>query len=457
MAKNRKAAFKVPPSTVNVSESQDLRRRKALEEQKRRRTQRVDSSRQLDLFADLNLGQSDGEEEGEDPGVVRMGIAAYASMLPSTSTTPDHIESLGLQTPKADGKKKKKRKQKSKKEAPTTSNKWADQCMYAELLEMNEDDPWTASESNADGLPEDLETGWVAMAPVPIGKRCLAVTDQSLGVPGLVPNTSLRSRKLGKLLMPRFPSTLPPLTILDCILDNNWRENGILHILDVLKWKGQDIGDCETSFRFWWRDTRLGELSASPPPSTSNDNQQSNPALPNAHLTAYRFPYPTKFLAVPYHADISLSVLESQIVPLAQTSRFIDIDVPISPTDAEPTQSMVVDQLPANEATVRLTTRSVEVCADGLLLYVAEASYEAGTSPLSSWIPIVKYDEARVSDGMTDPSTAADGPLNLFHRSTLLLRSVCRLTLQSRLVQKRIVRNSTSLVTNSSLHTDMEI
>jgi snurportin-1 len=71
--------------------------------------------------------------------------------------------------------------------------------------------------------------------------------------------------------MPRFPSALPPLTILygiplllefqcgielvfflfarDCILDNNWRENGILHILDVLKWKGQDIADCETPFR----------------------------------------------------------------------------------------------------------------------------------------------------------------------------------------------------------------
>lgn len=65
----------------------------------------------------------------------------------------------------------------------------------------------------------------------------------------LVPNTTLRSRLLGKTLIPRFPSNLPPLTVLDCILDANWRENGILHILDVVKWKGQDICDCEAPFR----------------------------------------------------------------------------------------------------------------------------------------------------------------------------------------------------------------
>ncbi len=49
--------------------------------------------------------------------------------------------------------------------------------------------------------------------------------------------------------MKPFPSSLPPHTVLDCILDDNWRSNGILHILDVIKWKGQDIADCETPFR----------------------------------------------------------------------------------------------------------------------------------------------------------------------------------------------------------------
>lgn len=64
-----------------------------------------------------------------------------------------------------------------------------------------------------------------------------------------VPNTTIRSRILGKPLIPRFPSPLPSDTVLDCILDQNWKENGVLHVLDVIKWKGQDIGDCESSFR----------------------------------------------------------------------------------------------------------------------------------------------------------------------------------------------------------------
>ena len=62
-------------------------------------------------------------------------------------------------------------------------NHWADKCMYAELLEMSADDPWSSTTSS-DGLPEDLETGWVAVAPVPLGKRCIAICYQSIGVAG---------------------------------------------------------------------------------------------------------------------------------------------------------------------------------------------------------------------------------------------------------------------------------
>ena len=49
--------------------------------------------------------------------------------------------------------------------------------------------------------------------------------------------------------MKPFPSPLPPQTVLDCILDENWHDNGILHVLDVISWKGQDLADCETPFR----------------------------------------------------------------------------------------------------------------------------------------------------------------------------------------------------------------
>jgi len=78
--------------------------------------------------------------------------------------------------------------------------------MYAELLEMVDVDALEASshhlvssysdlamddheypspgiantsEHPQDGLPSDIETAWVAVAPVPVGKRCLAVTHQS--------------------------------------------------------------------------------------------------------------------------------------------------------------------------------------------------------------------------------------------------------------------------------------
>jgi snurportin-1 len=44
-------------------------------------------------------------------------------------------------------------------------------------------------------------------------------------------------------------------------------------------------------------------------------------------------------------------------------------------------------------ATSQLTSTLVNIHADGLLLYVAEASYEPGTSPLSSWVPISEDDE----------------------------------------------------------------
>ncbi|KAJ7089334.1 hypothetical protein B0H15DRAFT_922768 [Mycena belliarum] len=435
MSKSRKASFKAPPSSVtDVYETQELRRRK-------RRAQRVDSSRQLDLFADLNLGQSDDEEDAEGPGIVRMGVAAYAASLPpAPEAGPSDALVDDSTSPEP-----------SLERPPAANSRWADQCMYAELLEMSEDDPWGMSDSTEDGLPKDLETGWVAVAPVPVGKRCLAVTDQSLGIPGHVPNTSLRSRKLGKLLMPRFPSTLPALTILDCILDENWRANGILHILDVLKWKGQDIGDCETPFRFWWRDTRLDELPPSPSPSSANhwprsESETVNITSPSEPYT-YRFPYPTKFVGIPYHTDTSLLALASRIVPLAREPRYITIDVPALDLARDVDESMMVDQhKPAGPRPI-LTNRTADVRADGLLLYVAEASYEVGTSPLSSWIPIVKYSE----DGMADASTTigSDGPLDVFHR----------------LVQKRIAwrhanpgREGGSFgVSDSSAQMDVEI
>ncbi|KAH7921549.1 hypothetical protein BV22DRAFT_1038521 [Leucogyrophana mollusca] len=417
MFSDRRASYKSPPTILTDKLlSQEARRTKALEEQKLRRAQKFDSSRQLDSFADLNLGASDdeGDDAPEDePEVIREGLAGFASLIRSSSTTgPPHVDAV-----KESGQQGKKRSKNKRKRTKAKAIKWADKCMYAELLEMNEDNAWS------DGLPTDLEGGWVAVAPVPVGKRCLAVTHQSAGVVGISPNTTLRSRVLGKMLLPRFPSSLPPLTILDCILDVNWRDNGILHVLDVLKWKGQDVGDCETPFRFWWRDTRLAELPKYPPPSvpfrflptpelqpptngssTSFDGHNSVP-------DAYHFPYPTTFVPIPYYTDTSLPCLSSSVIPVARSSRQIPVDVPISAPLNPFSTNMPVDSpnpIPSQLA----TSVSVHVESDGLLLYVSQASYEPGTSPLSCWIPIRGYSEA----GQHQALAPREGPLDLFQR-----------------------------------------
>ncbi len=215
----------------------------------------------------------DDEDEDEDDQteVVREGVGAFATMLesePQPITTATGVVSppQSEQTKKKNKRKRKARtKQQDRHQQQTEKhvepNEWADKCMYAELLEMNSEDPWTAT----DGLPDDLETGWVAVAPVPVGKRCLAISLNNNGTGQFIkflstvvlisiiliaPNTMLRSRALGKPLIARFPSSLPPNTVVDCILDSNWRDNGILHVLDVIKWKGQDISDCEIPFRY---------------------------------------------------------------------------------------------------------------------------------------------------------------------------------------------------------------
>lgn len=255
-------------------------------------------------FAHLNLGESD-DEDGYDfwptrdqtkatTGIIREGVAGFAGLLgsPTPSLPPPPPPQQQQSTDASDvqlealpksftseKKRNKNTKWKGKGKARSKNDssrneasKWADKCMYAELLEMAEDVMWSAQPTHGpttDGLPDDIDSGWVAVAPVPVGKRCLAISYQSSGVAGqgmcitlqttrddlsrllrfVVPNTALKSRVLGKPLMAKFPSSLPPSTILDCILDQNWRQTGILHVLDVLKWKGQDVSDCETPFR----------------------------------------------------------------------------------------------------------------------------------------------------------------------------------------------------------------
>ena len=131
--------------------------------------------------------------------VLREGVASFASIIhsstrsdASTSVTiypsglldPTDLIPATIKPTKKSKFKKKQKKFKNTSDGPKASNtKYADKCMYAELLEMP-DSPSSSSWAR-DGLPEDLESGWVAVAPVPVGKRCLAVTHQSSGLGGV--------------------------------------------------------------------------------------------------------------------------------------------------------------------------------------------------------------------------------------------------------------------------------
>jgi len=137
----------------------------------------------------LNLGNSEDEGGNDDTlEIVQDGIAQLAPLLTSTepnvtqvSSQEAHTESKGVSTSQSS-----KRKGKRKKATTRVSNKntspWANKCMYAELLEMQEADLWPGGE---DGLPSNLQSGWVALAPVPVGKRCLAISHQGGGMIGV--------------------------------------------------------------------------------------------------------------------------------------------------------------------------------------------------------------------------------------------------------------------------------
>ncbi|OBZ77626.1 Snurportin-1 [Grifola frondosa] len=387
-------------NSISISQH---RRNKALDDQKRRRAERIDSTRQLDLFAGLTLGPSDEEAEGDDdagPDIACLQPLSFPKRGKKNKGKGKARNALDVDD--AIGKPKAARANKQ--------NKWADKCMYAELLEMNEG--FNASRHVEDGMPDDIETAWVAVTPVPVGKRCLAVTHQASGIAGVVSNTTLRSRVLGKALMQPFPSTLPPQTVLDCILDENWRYNGILHVLDVLQWKAQDLVECDTPFRFWWRDTRLSELPNFPPPTNAPGVQDST----TTSQSSYQFPYPTSFVPIPYHTDTTLPSLTNTLIPLTRTSRNIPISIP-TPLTMNNDNDMDIDENYVTPSAGQLRSVLTEVKPDGMLLYVAQATYESGTSPLSSWVPLqtyVNHTHEVVASGSN--AVVSESPLAIFER-----------------------------------------
>lgn len=206
-----------------------------------------------------------------------------------------------------------------------------------------------------------------------------------------------------------------------------------MHVLDVVQWKGQDVGECESAFRFWWRDTRLGELPKILPPISRLGNTRgsgmpkafSSNKIPNSPFplidsfstspTGYTFPYPTTFLPVPYHINTTLLALSSKVIPLARSQRNVSVCIPHLSDDLSGIDTMDVDATNSLPPVHRLTSLDVPLQSDGLLLYVSQASYEPGTSPLSSWVPIVGYLEMDATGGGCK-TRGCNRPLDLFEQ-----------------------------------------
>lgn len=118
--------------------------------------------------------------------------------------------------------------------------------------------------------------------------------------------------------------------------------------------------------------------------------------------------------------------------------RSIQISVP---TQVPSLGDMDLD-IQINRPFSQLQSLPMQVRPDGLLLYVSQATYEPGTSPLSTWIPIRAYTEEKWKDDKamkTEGESPAGGPLDKFEGFVTLL-ALCYMYSKTlaRLLKRRI-------------------
>ncbi|THU77041.1 hypothetical protein K435DRAFT_974126 [Dendrothele bispora CBS 962.96] len=136
----------------------------------------------------------------------------------------------------------------------------------------------SADGSCSDGLPDDLETAWIAVAPVPVGKRCLAITRDSSGYNE--PDTTLYSRLLGKPPLPWFPSTLPPNTSIRCYFRGMPHRRAKCSVRGQLR-KNNSFPFSTRACRYRYCRTLLRGTDL-PPPTIKKRRDISNGALPKS-------------------------------------------------------------------------------------------------------------------------------------------------------------------------------
>lgn len=185
----------------------------------------------------------------------------------------------------------------------------------------------------------------------------------------------------------------------------------------------------------------MTELAQSAPPAILQSDSQMQ----------YHFPYPITFLPVPYYTDTTLPTLVTQIIPMARSVRSVAVNIPALLPPPSSAEGMDIDiSFKYVKGPAPLVPFSANVTPDGLLLYVAEASYEAGTSPLSSWIPITGY------EGLL---TSSPSPLELFQRRVAVYfrhETASNNEITIRLVHRRLLRQ-TSQASNPEMTIEVDL
>lgn len=201
-------------------------------------------------------------------------------------------------------------------------------------------------------------------------------------------NTLLYSRVAGRTLG-RFRTSLPP----DCLLDTVWdAELGVLWVIDLCKWRStyfveapadlrcaflplppaaRDSLGCRLACSAFFLSSKLSELDTQPyfPPSSPFATQSQT----GTTKTLLVLPVPS--LASPLLPSTLLPLLE----PLAAAPHPAAQDLPVAVLAPYAT--------PAGQLALAPAQTSVPLRPTGLLLYLASAHYESGSTPLVSWVP----------------------------------------------------------------------
>ncbi|PKY38413.1 hypothetical protein RhiirA4_391960 [Rhizophagus irregularis] len=206
----RQKSFKTSPLQLKGKvETQEERRKRALEEQKKRRRDLNTHARNLALFKPENF--SSEEEPASDDESVNNDSPIELTKPLKRSLDIDQDDSL-LQESSVVKKVRIKGKFREPRHKIKGSNPYRNQVMHAEWMQE---------------IPSDLEKNWYVVL-CPKGKRCLVISAKGKTV----------SRLRNGNVMNVFES----------------------YVLDLMCWKGHPIYDCDTEFRFYWLNTKFTEI-----------------------------------------------------------------------------------------------------------------------------------------------------------------------------------------------------